>query len=151
MLASIAGNYDLVYAYDGCDTADHWKNFNPSAPPFANDLTNVDEKMGLWIHMTAADTLSVSGTTPGTTDISLCEGWNLTGNPSTQQLPVADALTSISGAYDLIYAYEAADTADPWASYNPTSPPFANDLTDMGAGWGYWMKANQDATWTINN
>lgn len=151
VLASIAGNYDLVYAYDACDVSDQWKNFNPSAPPFANDLTDVDETMGLWIHMTAADTLTVSGTTPSTTDIPLCEGWNLVGYPSTQVRTVPDALASISGAYDLVYGYEAADTADPWASHNPNSPPFANDLTEMGPGWGYWIDANQDATWTVNN
>ena len=117
----------------------------------ANDLNDVDEKMGLWIHMTAADTLEVSGTTPNTTDISLCEGWNLTGNPSTQQLSVADALNSIDGAYDLVYGYQAADTADPWKKYDPTAPPFANDLNEMGPGWGYWIDANQNATWTVSN
>lgn len=149
LLGSIAGRYHLLYTYNACDVADSWKKYDPNAPPFANDLSDIDIGAGLWIHMTAADTLELSQRAANPTTIPLCRGWNLVGYPSTQPLPVADALASIDGAYELVYSYNATDTADPWAGHNPNAPPFANDLTEMGAGQAYWIKVKQDATWSI--
>ena len=140
LLGSIAGHYDLVYAYNACDVADSWKKYDPNAPPFANDLSDIDIGAGLWIHMTAADRLELSQRAANPSTIPLCTGWNLVGYPSSQPLPVADALASIDGAYELIYSYNAADTDDPWQKYDPNAPPFANDLTEMGAGQAYWIK-----------
>ena len=149
LLGSIAGHYDLVYAYDACDVADSWKKYDTNAPPFANDLTHIDVGAGLWIHMTAADTLELNQRAANPTTIPLCRGWNLVGYPSTQPLPVADALASIDGAYELVYSYNATDTDDPWQKYDPKAPPFANDLTEMGAGQAYWIKVKQEMDWTI--
>ena len=46
VLSSIEGQYDLVYAYHASDAADPWKKYNVAAPPFLNDLTEIDETMG---------------------------------------------------------------------------------------------------------
>jgi len=151
VLSSISGNYDLVYAYDGCDTADPWKKRDVNAPPYANDLTNLDEKMGIWIRVTDTSTLSVSGQVPTGSDIQLCEGWNLVGYPSTQAKSITDALSSIEGKYTLVYAYDALDTADPWKKYDVTAPPYANDLTEMQPGLAYWIKVSEDCVLTVSN
>jgi subtilisin family serine protease len=151
VLDSIAGSYDLVIAYDACDPVDQWKQYDPSAPPFANDLNNIGESIGFWVKMTAADTLVVSGSEPGSTTMPLCTGWNLTGYPSLDVGELPDALDeSIAGAYDLVNAYKAAQ-APPWKTFDPNAPPFANTLTNMQPSFGYWIKANQDIDLIINN
>ncbi len=151
VLSSISGSYDLVYAYDGCDTADPWKRYDVNAPPYANDLTNLDGKMGIWIRVADSPTLSVSGQVPTRTDIRLCEGWNLVGYPSTQAKSITNALSSIEGKYALVYAYDASDTADPWKKYDVNAPPYANDLTEMRSGLGYWIKVSEDCLLTVSN
>ncbi|MBU0490234.1 MAG: peptidoglycan DD-metalloendopeptidase family protein [Chloroflexi bacterium] len=151
VLAPIAGNYDLVYAYDGCDSDDPWKKYDPDAPPFASDLTKPDETKGFWINILAADTLVVTGTVPSIMTIPLCTGWNLVGYPSFQNRPVTEALASIAGQYVIVYAYDASDSADPWKKYDPNAPPFSNDLTEMQPDLGYWIQVSEDCVWTVNN
>ncbi len=66
VLSSIDGQYDLVYAYDASDAVDPWKKYNTAAPSFLNDLTDIDETMGLWIRATEPVTLTLSGSVPST-------------------------------------------------------------------------------------
>lgn len=150
-LSSIAGSYDLVYAYDGCDTADPWKRYDPAAPPYANDLTTIDPAMGLWVKMRTAGTLAVPGTVMETAAVPLCAGWNLVGYPSLQTRATAAALTSINGQFSIVYAYDANDATDPWKKYDPSAPPYASDLTIMKPGQGYWIKATTDSLWTLSD
>jgi hypothetical protein len=148
-LASIAGQYDLVFAYDACDTADPWKKYAPSAPPFTNDLTALTVQDGYWVRATQAATLIVTGTLPGTTNVPLCTGWNLIGYPSAAAVALPGALASIAGQYDLVYAYDAADLGDPWKVYDPNIPPPGSDLTELGPGKGYWLRATQNTTLVV--
>jgi len=149
VLSSTDGKYDLAYAYDALDAGDPWKKYNTAAPSFLNDLTDVDETIGFWIRCTEPVTLTVSGTVPSSPTISLYAGWNLVGYPSQTTRPIAEALASIDGPYDLVYAYDASDIADPWKKYNTAAPSFLNDLTEMGPGWGYWIRVSEDCTWSV--
>lgn len=137
VLASIDGQYDIVYAYDGCGAG--WKKFDPNGPPFANTLTDLDHSIGFWVNMTQAATLVVTGSTPDSTTMPVCTGWNLVGYPTPETRDLPDALDSISGEYALVNAYKP-----PWQKFDPNGPPFANTLTDMEAGFGYWINATQD-------
>ena len=147
VLSSIAGSYDLVYTYDAPDTTDPWKKYNTAAPPFLNDLTNIDETVGFWIRASDAVTLTVLGTTPVSPTIPLVTGWNLVGYPSQVTRPITEAFSSCAGEYDLVYAYDALDTTDPWKKYNVAAPPFLNDLTEMGSGLGYWVRMTEACMW----
>ena len=86
-LAPIAGKYDQVFAYDACDPADPWKEYDP-ADPTGSDLTAIGPNIGFWINMTVAATLKVSGAAPVGSTIPLCAGWNLIGYPWDQPFPV---------------------------------------------------------------
>jgi len=149
VLAPIAGQYDLVYAYDGCAASDPWRKYDPHAPAFANDLTTMDIQHGYWVRTTGAVGLRVSSTPPGAVSIPLCPGWNLIGYPSSAPEALPAALASIAGKYDLVYAYDASDAADPWKKYDPNAPAFADDLTEMGPGKGYWIRLNQATTLVV--
>ena len=151
VLSSISGSYDLVYAYDASDATDPWKKYNVNAPSYSNDLTAVDESMGVWVHMTTADTLTVAGSIPTTTNIPLYQGWNLVGYPGIQATAISEALSSADGKYTLVYAYDASDVADPWKKYNVSAPAWANNLSDMRSRWGFWIQATENCTLTISN
>jgi hypothetical protein len=147
-LSSIDGDYNVVWAYDGCDTSDHWKIYDPPPPPGGNDLTAVDVSDGYWIDIISTATLSLNGTHPMSTEIPLCADWNLIGYPSMTSRPVEDVLAGIAGKYSLVWAFDAADSTDRWKKYNP-SVPVGNDLEEMQAWFGYWIDMNQAATLTI--
>jgi hypothetical protein len=154
VLSSIADKYDLVYAWDAGAASNNWMKYSPTAPEYSNSLNNLDEKMGFWIHMTAAGTLNVVGSVPVTTTISLLTaggGWNLVGYPSSvdRDLPAALSDNGVGADFSLIYAYHASETTDPWKLFSLTAPVWANDLTKLSPGWGYWVKVSTDHTWSV--
>jgi hypothetical protein len=156
VLASIAGNYDLVYAWDASLGSDNWLKYD-NIPASPDDLTNLDEKMGFWIHMLAADVLEVQGTQPGVSHINLWNnagGWNLVGFPKNGSLALPGVLEdhNVPNAnYTLVYAFHASDSEDRWKLYDNSAYPYANDLKSMEPNWGYWIFVNADLTWNVGD
>ena len=103
VFSSIAGQYDLIEAYDGCQPDNPWRIYDPAAPTFVNTLTQINTSQGLWVHTTTTPTLTLTGK-PLTTDVTLnlCAGWNLIGYPSATERDVTAVLASLSGKYDLV-------------------------------------------------
>lgn len=150
VLSSIAGHYDLVYAYDASDASDVWKRYDPSASSFANDLLTIDETKGIWIHATSSTTWVLPSSSSPSGDTYMHAGWNLVGYPSQTPRPVTDALSSLAGSYNLVYGYDAFDQTDPWKMYDPSAPPAANDLTELTSGSGYWIRTTQAGSWSLD-
>jgi len=146
VLAGILDDVILVYGWDG--ETDTWMRFDPEVE-YGNTLTTIDETMGFWINMGAPRTLTVLGTAPTTTNITLYEGWNLIGWPSDGSTALPAALAAIEDNYDLVLAYHANDSADPWKLFDPEAPAYANDLLEMAPGWGYWINMVADDSLAI--
>jgi hypothetical protein len=157
VLSSVAGHYDLVYAWDASGAhadSGNWLKYAPNGQPYQNSLSRLDAGMGFWIHMTAADTLKVTGHAPTSTQIALVNdagGWNLVGYPSAASgaLPAVLQDHGVGADFTLMYAYHAEDASDPWKLYDPTSPDWVNDLSEMTPGWGYWVFVKADHSWTV--
>jgi hypothetical protein len=155
VLSSVADHYDLVYAWDGSGaTSGNWLKYGPNDPEYTNSLTTLDETMGFWIHMTVGDTLEVIGDLPETTDIPIydnADSWNLVGYPSASNgsLPAILSDHGVGTDFSLVFAYHANDTGDPWKLFDREGEVYANDLTELAPGWGYWLKANADHTWSV--
>lgn len=130
---------DAALIYDAMDTVDPWKHW-------PDDLTQVDEKMGVWLHATEPVTLTLKGWRPEEASIPLQVGWNLVGYPSQTAQTVAGALSSIEGCYTVVRTFDAADLADPWKWYNVDVPVYTNDLTIMEPGHAYWIYAEKVCT-----
>jgi len=143
VLSLINGNYSIIWEYNASNTSDHWKKYDPSVP-FGNDLINMEPGKGYWILMTSDDTLPISGTVPESTDFVLKTGWNLIGYNSLDSQPVAEAISSISSNYSIIWTYNASDTTDHWKKYDHPSVPFGNDLIIVEPGKGYWIMMTSD-------
>jgi len=142
LLSPINGNYSIVWEYNASNTSDHWKKYDPSTP-FGNDLTTMEPGKSYWIMMISYDILNVSGTIPESTDIELWSGWNLIGYNSLNPQTITDALSSINGNYNIVWAYNASDSIDHWKKYDPNTP-FGNDLANMEPGKGYWILMTTD-------
>ncbi len=140
VFAPIAGQLSSVYSYDGCDTVDPWKRYDPLAPPQANDLTSVDVRAGLWIEAKAGVTLTITGVVPTGVTVPLCLGDNLIAYPSSTPQGLPDAFASIAGSYGAVYGYDSTDGADPWKTFYPNGPGGSNDLTMVESGSGYWVE-----------
>jgi hypothetical protein len=164
VLDSLGGSYSLVQGYDACNSTDPWRQFDPAAPPEANDLTALDAARGYWLQATAPVTLTITGTLPITTAIALCPGWNLVGYPSYADAPLPVALASIVGKYDLVYGYDSCaernqvsrrnlvsevSECDSWQKFDPAAPAFANDLIALGPGRGYWIRMKEAGTLVV--
>ena len=52
-------SYESVLAYDPTDPDDPWKQYDPDAPAFANDLNRMEQGKGYWIDVPAETTYSL--------------------------------------------------------------------------------------------
>jgi hypothetical protein len=133
--SSIKGKFNSIWAYVGGS----WKLYDPGDPNFS-DLLTMEAGQGYWIDMKESGALWGSGTA-APSSIPLSTGWNLIGYNSTISASVTDALKSISGKYDAVWAYRDGV----WKLYDPQAPNFS-DLTLMEPGAGYWVQAIQSCT-----
>jgi len=145
VFSPIAYNSSIIWTYN-INESKPWTKYISPAPPLASTLKRVDHTMGFWVKMKRNDTLIVTGSVPVATSINLKRGWNMIGYPSTTTKPIDIALSSINGSYNVVYAYNATDTGDHWKRYDPSLPPFFNDLQDMVPGSGYWINMTSECT-----
>ena len=150
VLAPIAGSFDRVFAYDACDPSDPWKLYDP-ADAAASDLLDLDPTQGFWLDGSAPASLPSAGTLAPTTSWQLCTGWNLIGYPAGEPRHVRNALQSIDGKYLRVFGFDLADVEDPWEIWDAAAPEWANDLTHLRPGFGYWVLVTEDVTLTIAN
>jgi len=128
--SEIAGNYDSIWAYDGCDK--DWDSYKSGWP---SDLTTMTAGWGYWINVTTACNLSVDGTfLPSGANVTMptyrvCEGWNLIGFHSENE--TVNASTYLSGVTwkEPMYKWNAQTK-----SYEYIRPS-----TTLVRGEGYWL------------
>jgi uncharacterized protein YkwD len=145
VLSTISGKYDIVQYYDSSDSADPWKNHNSQKPIQLNDLAQLDNKMGFWIHITepGGTDLFVDGSMPGSPQtIPLKKGWNLVGYPSSSKTLRDNALNNL--AFDNeIDAIQYHDT-------NTDKIMYLGSNDKMEPGLGYWLHATKNCEWIVN-
>lgn len=143
VLESIAGQFDLVYAWDAATAG--WLLYDAD-PEYPNaELSQLDRSQGLWVHATAADAvLTIDGIAEGNTVVPIHpDAWHLVSYPSGVEgaLPGALRDNGLADGYSVVYAYHAEDTADPWKLHDPAGPAWANDLAALAPGRGYWLRS----------
>lgn len=134
--------WDILQYHDSNTSS--WKGYSTHKPESLNDLTSIDETMGLWIHVTSAEPveggyLRVNGFEPASTNITLKAGWNLVGYPSITERTIAEALAGTG--YDAVEGYNAT------APYRIIA---LNDADKMKPGEGYWVHVPADTVWVVD-
>jgi hypothetical protein len=125
-----------------------WLNYAPGAPG-GNTLTLVDGLHGYWVEARADCTLIFTNPPVAASSLNtvpLYAGWNLASFPKMNSRPVEEALSSIVGQVQLVYASNG--TSNGWLRYNPSAPAWANTLTTFEPGVGYWIRVSADTMWS---
>ncbi len=135
--------WDRAMWFDTQDAADPWKSFNKKGQASSNDMPEIDNTMGIWLHITdnGGDGVLTAGEgiMPASTSISLHTGWNMVGYPArNSEMTVAEALSG-TGA-DRV---EAFDSVSPYIK--EAGPTYI-----MKPGEGYWVHVPTDTIWTVD-
>lgn len=139
VLESIDGKYDKVWAYvNGA-----WKLYDPDNPEFS-DLQELSAGQGFWILINEASALTTFGTDVDGDSVELIKGWNLAGINSKIPVSISQALDSIAGRYLSVWAYIGGE----WKKYDPNNES-NSDLKELIPGYGIWINAILDTTWSI--
>jgi pimeloyl-ACP methyl ester carboxylesterase len=144
VLDSIKGKFSSVWAWNSASKK--YEGYFPNQPIFLSDLLTMQAGRGYWLIMDAPATLTVSGATLGKT-VSLEVGTNLVGFNSSTQKPIAEALSSITGKYSSVWAWNS--TTKKYEGYFPNQPPFLSDLSVMQPGRGYFIIVTQKTDWIV--
>ncbi|UCE39253.1 MAG: right-handed parallel beta-helix repeat-containing protein, partial [Thermoplasmata archaeon] len=143
VLRSIDGLYDAVQWYNITDTKDPWKHYK-EGKPYGNDLFELNEKMGIWVHITQpGDTIFFyNGTRPtANQNIALHSGWNLVGYPSLSNRDRTAALNNIDfpSDVDAIWTYDSSTQR--WEKMGPS------DYFEIGRG--YYIHSKVTKVWDV--
>jgi hypothetical protein len=125
--------------------SDPWKQYYTGWNSALNDLTAVDNTMGVWLFVTTVGDgqICVGGTgysTPTSTVINLKAGWNMVSFPSDDTAyKVSQFRTDIGQATAIV---ERSNAVGPY--YIETMA----ETDDFAQGRGYWVWVSADCTWT---
>ncbi|UCE38182.1 MAG: right-handed parallel beta-helix repeat-containing protein [Thermoplasmata archaeon] len=143
VLSSIDGLYDAVQWYDITDKKDQWKHYKVGKP-YGNDLFELNEKMGIWIHITQpGDTIFFYNGTRLTENqnIALHPGWNMVGYPSLNNRDRTSALNNIDFPSDVDAIWTFNSISQRWEKMGPS------DYFEIGRG--YYIHSKVDKTWIV--
>jgi parallel beta-helix repeat protein len=143
VLKNIESYYDAVQWFDITDLNDPWKHYKVGKP-YGNDLIQINETMGFWIHITQpGDTIFFyNGTQPTVNQtITLHPDWNLVGYPSLTTYNRTTGLNNITFDTDVdsIWTYDAK--SQKWDEMGPS------DYFEPGRG--YWIHSKVNKTWIV--
>ncbi len=137
----ISGNYDRVMYYDA--NAGRWRSYVHGRTEHFNNLATWDRSMGLWINMATGDTLTIEGTAPTSTDITLYPGWTMVGLPSS----TADTGTNhgLPADVTIVGYFDGTQTYNIAYNYDPATFTFE-------PGQGYWIynPTAGNLLWTVS-
>ncbi|UCG68139.1 MAG: hypothetical protein JSV09_09950 [Thermoplasmata archaeon] len=144
VLESIEGQYDSIQWYNSTDTNDHWKHYHDSKPLYLNDLWNIDQNKGIWLHITepGGTILTIIENNISTPqNITLYTGWNLVGYPSSTNHNRTEGLNNLTfgSEVDSIWTYDS--TTQTWKEMGET------DFFESCRG--YFIHSKTDCIWEV--
>ncbi len=144
VLTGVYSNVLVVWGYDNATKA--WKKWTPGGT--SNTLSTIEIGKGYWIYLNASGTIATTGwSAPGSTTLTLSEGWNLIGFPETESTDAATALSTISGTWNMAWGWDKGY----WYLRHPSFflfPQPIQPLSFFGRDKAYWIKAKQAGDWT---
>lgn len=131
--------FDRVWTYSSI--SGDWKSYADSKP-YKGSLRTIDHRIGFWASVTQESNLTVAGVVPLNTMLQLKTGWNLVSFPSFRTMYTVLDLKAGTGATEV----EGLDALSP--------PYFLKELAPseaLQAGFGYWVRMENDRVWSIDN
>ncbi|UCE39291.1 MAG: DNRLRE domain-containing protein [Thermoplasmata archaeon] len=144
VFSSISGSYNAIQCYDVLDAEDPWKHYHIDKPSHLNDLHEVHNDMGIWIHITDSEDVlfEVPGILPteGQT-VTLKPGWNLVGYPRLTNSTRTEGLNNtVFGTHiNMIMRFDT--TSGNWGNVA------VDDIFEVGRG--YWVHSLTSHVWKL--
>jgi hypothetical protein len=144
VFSSISDSYDAIQYYDAYDASDPWKHYRKDKPVHMNDLSDIQNNMGIWIRITEFEDVlfEVPGilATEGQT-VTLKPGWNLVGYPKLTDSSRAEGLNNtVFGTHiDRIMRFDT--TTGIWGEVG------FDDIFEVGRG--YWIHSLTSHVWRL--
>jgi len=115
--------------------------YDPTGPPLFNTLTAIEAGLGYWIKVNESDDITKEGM-PLTlnTSIDLMQDWTLIGYWPSENMSPEEAFAELISTGNLQYA---TGFDEGFTYYDPSGPDFANTLTALENGYGYWLRLNE--------
>ncbi|UCE35953.1 MAG: right-handed parallel beta-helix repeat-containing protein [Thermoplasmata archaeon] len=144
VLQSIGGEYNTLQYYNASDRNKSWKHHHISKPYHLNDFTEINHKIGFWIHIITSGGIlfNYSGKRPFQNQtIPLHPGWNMVGYPSLNRYNRTDGLNNLTFGdhVDVIWSYNAA--IQKWEKMGESD--------NFIMGRGYYIHAKSECTWEV--
>jgi hypothetical protein len=141
----LPGNRDHVLAWDS--TNQEWITYVEGRPAFLNDLTDITNEMGFWLHIISSIRLTTAGFVTDM-NIDLNAGWNLIAYPYAQRYKTTAQIEtdlSINCPGYVPGSLMIMDTSSPYLLKIP-------DGTEMiPHEEGLWVQCIFDCTWSVLN
>jgi hypothetical protein len=144
VFSSISGSYDAVQYYDALDVGDPWKHYHKGKPSHMNDLSDIQNNMGIWIHIT--DTEDVLFEDPGNLPtegqaVDLQPGWNLVGYPRLTNSTRTEGLNNTVFGTHINRIMRFDTTSGNWEEVG------VDDIFEVGRG--YWIYGLTSHVWRL--
>jgi hypothetical protein len=140
----LPGNWNKAQTFDSFDTADPWKSYLKGRPDSKNDLTDIGNTEGFWLHLTGNSRWATAGRVTNLS-ISLKAGWNLVPYPFVQKTMTTSAIEAVLSAncpnFD---RWEIADYASDYLLKTP------NGTENLVHGAAFWVYVTADGIWQVN-
>ncbi len=143
VLGSIDGWYDAVQWWDVTDVNDPWKH-NKIGKPYGNDLFELNESMGFWVHITEpGDTIFIyNGTQPSVNQmITLYPGWNQVGYPSKSVYNRTEGLNTLDFGTEIDKIQWNDASTQTWHEMGPDD--------NFVPTRGYWIHVKTQCLWDV--
>jgi hypothetical protein len=131
------GAWDYAMAWDSA--TNRWISHIDGRPPVFNDLTDISNEMGFWLHTTENARFTTAGYIVNTS-INLTAGWNLVGYPTLNNTETVENALRDTGAD----AVMVCDPAEPYR-IKEVGPTYV-----MKPGEGYWVHVPADTVWVVD-
>ena len=113
-----------------------WYSYNPNVDAKFNlGFPEVDNSMGIWVHTTAAGSITHDICGMSTYQMDLHLGWNLVSYVSHTSRSVSDAMAGFTGTYDHVETYDGSSVVE---------------ASTMELGHGYWIHVTSIGTWSVD-
>jgi len=143
VLNPILDKVSSIWAYDAL--SENWIFYDKNGLPLLNDLNELHSNVGYWIKMDEAASFPIRNGSLFENGVQLTAGWNLVGFNSISTVPLAEAISSISGSLNSIWTFDV-DTSS-WIFYNQNGIPFLNTLSVIKPGVSYWVNVSENVIW----
>jgi hypothetical protein len=141
----LPANRDMVFSWDSVNQK--WMSYVEGRPPIFNDLTDITNEMGFWLHITSSIRLTTAGHVTDM-NIDMEAGWNLVAYPYAQRYKTTAQIETDLTINCPGYVPGSLMIMDYSQPYGLKVPDGTETIPHEE---GFWIRTIFDCTWSVIN